>query len=96
MHWRLTVAKSPGVKNFMSVSFSCHPASFRGGRYGRDCLGKARFAQEHRPALCDVEFEELHFERKAAQRRGIEVSKQVGRHDHDTVESLPIFLQQFH
>jgi len=35
------------------------PPLFRGGRYGRDCLGKARFAQEHRPTLCDVEFEEL-------------------------------------
>jgi hypothetical protein len=29
---------------------------FRGGRYGGDCLGKTRFAQEHRPTLCDVEF----------------------------------------
>jgi hypothetical protein len=70
------------------------PPLFRGGRYRGNCLGKARFAQEHRPTLCDVEFEELHFERKAAQRRGIEVSKQVGRHDHDTVEALH-FLQQF-
>ena len=92
MHWRLTVAKSPGVKNFMSVDSAATALSWR-ALWWR-LLGKARFAQEHRPTLCDVEFEELQFERKAAQRRGIEVSKQVGRHDHDTIEALH-FLQKF-
>lgn len=35
------------------------PPLFRGGRHGGDFLGEARFAQEHRPTLRDVEFKKL-------------------------------------
>src|ERR1700722_19680759 len=51
------------------------PLLFRGGSYGGDRPGEAGFAQEHGPTLSHVEFEKLHFECKAAQCRGIEVSK---------------------
>jgi hypothetical protein len=44
-------------------------------------LSSARLTQEHGPTLFDVELKELHFEREAPQRRGIAVSKQVGRYE---------------